>query len=155
MLWPIEYIRCGAAWPPRMVTKARLPHGSFSLWMLAHGIQPPCCKEAQATWRGHTTALQPTTPADSPDRPADMRVSWPAEGSSPQTSSPQVRPQDILEQRQTISSMPGMNSWPTEMVRGSDYCCSKALRFGTWANYLPLFCCNLCILYDFQIKQMR
>ena len=30
----------------------QLPLGSFSVGMFALGTQPPCCEEAQATWRG-------------------------------------------------------------------------------------------------------
>lgn len=75
-----------------MASKARLQRmtqllpGPPSLGALIFGTRPPCCKEAQATWRGRMFDVPAPAelPAKSQHEPLDMWAKETVDGSSPQ-----------------------------------------------------------------------
>lgn len=75
-----------------MASKARLQRmtqllpGPPSLGALIFGTWPPCCKEAQATWRGRMFDVPAPAelPAKSQHEPLDMWAKESVDGSSPQ-----------------------------------------------------------------------
>lgn len=59
-LWPMKCGGIDTIWLLRLGHVKDTVSTWLSLGIFAFGINPFCCKEAQATWRGHMWMLQPT-----------------------------------------------------------------------------------------------